>query len=146
MAHERIFSVNLARRLEKLLTPALDEASPRTQWKRLQSFSSTTTETPDEQGVTPPKLLAYEIKSQYLYEKTTATVAKKFIQQEAKPSSKVSMSTSLAVLIAGKWLKEYIDTRLLLKNEDHDILPVYDKLNNYKKERRPLVKELQEPE
>ena len=29
----------------------------------------------------------------------------------------------------------YIDIRLLLKNDGHDILPVYDKLNEYRKEK-----------
>ena len=39
----------------------------------------------------------------------------------------------------------YIGIRLLLKNDGHDILPVYDKLNEYRKEKRPPLEKLQDP-
>ena len=39
----------------------------------------------------------------------------------------------------------YIDIRLLLKNDGHDILPVYEKLNEYRKEKRPPLEKLREP-
>ena len=56
------------------------------------------------------------------------------------------MSIALAMLIAGKMTKRmYIDIRLLLKNDGHDILPVYDKLNEYRKEKRPPLEKLQDP-
>ena len=119
----------------------LDEASPRTQRRRLHSFTSTTTEITSEEGVTPPKMYALGLKSQYLHDKAAADVGRKLIQQEAK----VSMSTALAMLIAGKMTKRmYIDIRLLLKNDGHDILPVYDKLNEYRKEKRPPLEKLQD--
>ena len=106
----------------------LDEATSRTQRRRLHSFNITTTETADEQGVTPSKILALGLNSQYSHDKTAADVGRKIIQHEAKVSNKVSMSTALAMLIAGKMTKRmYIDIRLLLKNDGHDILPVYDK-------------------
>ena len=80
--------------------------------------------------MTPPKLYALRLKSQYLHDKAAANIGRKLIQQEAKVINKVSMSTALAILIAGKMTKRmYIDIRLLLKNDDYDILPVYDKLN-----------------
>ena len=92
--------------------------------------------------MTPPKIYALGLKSQYLHDKAAADVGRKLIQQEAK----VSMSTALAILIAGKMTKRmYIDIRLLLKNDGHDILPVYDKLNEYRKEKRPPLEKLQDP-
>ena len=125
---------------------SLDEASPRTQRRRLHSFTSTTNEIAIKEGVTPPKLLAMGLKSHYLHDKNAANVGRKLVQQEAKVSNKVSMSTALAILIAGKMTKRmYIDIRLLLKNDGHDILPVYDKLNEYRKEKRPPLEKLQDP-
>ena len=86
--------------------------------------------------MTPPKLYALGLKSQYLHDKAAANIGRKLIQQEVKVINKVSMSTALAILIAGKMTKRmYIDIRLLLKNDGHDILPVYDKLNEYRKEK-----------
>ena len=56
------------------------------------------------------------------------------------------MSTALANLIAGKMTKRmYIDIRLLLKNDGNDILPVYDKINVYRKEKRPQPEKMQDP-
>ena len=93
-----------------------------------------------------PKLYALGLKSQYLHDKAAANIGRKLIQQEAKVINKVSMSTALAILIAGKITKRmYIDIRLLLKNDGHDILPVYDKLNEYRKEKRPPLEKLQDP-
>ena len=112
----------------------LDEGAPRTQRRRLHSFTSTTTEIVSEEGVTPPKMFALGLKSQYLHDMAAADVGRKIIQQEAK----VSMSTALAMLIAGKMtMRMYTDIRLLLKNDGHYNLPVYDKLNEYSKEKRP---------
>ena len=66
--------------------------------------------------MTPPKLYALRLKSQYLHDKAAANIGRKLIQQEAKVINKVSMSTALAILIAGKMTKRmYIDIRLLLK-------------------------------
>ena len=42
----------------------LDDATPRTQRRLLQSFNITTTDIADEQGLTPPKILAFRLKSQ----------------------------------------------------------------------------------
>ena len=96
--------------------------------------------------MTPPKLYALRLKSQYLHDKAAANIGRKLIQQEAKVVNKVSMSTALAILIAGKITKRmYIDIRLLLKNDDYDILPVYDKFNEYRKEKRPPLEKLQDP-
>ena len=39
----------------------------------------------------------------------------------------------------------YIDIRLLIKNDCYDMLPLYDKLNDYRKEKRPSVEKLQDP-
>ena len=62
---------------------SLDEASPRTQRRRLHSFTSTTTEIASLEGVTPPKLYALRLKSQYLHDKAAANIGRKLIQQEA---------------------------------------------------------------
>lgn len=92
----------------------------RTQRRPLKSFISTTTEIADEQVVTPQKLFAcLEKKIQFLRHKTTAYVGKKFIHQESKANSKLSISTALAILLAGKIYTVCIvkiDIRLLLKN------------------------------
>ena len=42
----------------------LDDATPRTQRRLLQSFNIQTTDITDEQGLTPPKILAFRLKSQ----------------------------------------------------------------------------------
>ena len=72
------------------------------QRRRLQSFTSTTTEIANEEGATQPKMYALGLTSQYLHDKAAANVGRKLHQQEAKVSNKVSMSTALAMLIAEK--------------------------------------------
>ena len=63
-------------------------------------------------------MYALGLTSQYLHDKAAANVGRKLHQQEAKVSNKVSMSTALAILIAGKMTKRmYIDIRLLYSTE-----------------------------
>ena len=74
---------------------SLDEASPRTQRRRLHSFTSTTNEIAIKEGVTPPKLLAMGLKSHYLHDKNAANVGRKLVQQEAKVSKKLACQQHL---------------------------------------------------
>ena len=118
------------------------------QRRRLSDYVEATTTKAEEENVSPTKLYAFGLKHKYLKDKKVGKIGKDVYQDEesSSTSSHISLQVASAIFISGKMSKRvYTDIRLLLKGAGVDVLPPYNKLDEFRKERRPTVKKLEEP-
>ena len=132
--------------LKKTKRP-LDEVGDRQQRRRLSDYVEATSNKAAEENTSPTKLYAYGLKHKYLKDKTVARLGKTvFENKESSSSSHVSLEIASAIYSTGKMTKRiYTEIRLLLKDAGKDVLPTYEKLDEFKRENRPTVKPLEEP-
>ena len=123
----------------------LDEVGDRQQRRRLSDYVSATASKAEEENTSPTKLYAFGLKHKYLKDKTVSNIGKAVFQNE-ESSSQVSLQVASAIYVSGKMTKRvYTEIRLLLKDAGKDVLPPYEKLDEFKRENRPDVKKLEEP-
>ena len=113
----------------------------------LSTFLEATATKAEKENISPTKLYAFGLKQNYLIEKKVAQIGKSVFQEEEQTStSHMSLQVASAVFESGKMIKcIYTDIRLLLKGAGADVLLSYGKLDEFRKERRPEVKTLEEP-
>ncbi len=98
------------------------------------------------ENTSPTKIFAFGLKNKYLQNKEMAKVRHSILRNESIPDPHISLEVASAIYESGKMTKRiYTDIRLLLKGAGADVLPPYDKLLKFKRERRPTVQKLAAP-
>lgn len=125
----------------------LEEVCDRQQRRRMSSFMESSKAAAEAENTSPTKMFAFGLKHKYLHNKEVAKVGQSILQDEPlSVDGHVSLDVASAVYETGKMSKRiYTDIRLLLKAAGADVLPPYDKLLVFKKERRPPVQKLANP-
>ncbi|QQP40281.1 Uncharacterized protein FKW44_014273, partial [Caligus rogercresseyi] len=117
----------------------LEEVEERQQRRRMSSFMESSKAAAEAENTSPTKMFAFGLKNKYLQNKEVA-------KDSLLVGGHVSLDVASAVYETGKMSKRiYTDIRLLLKAAGADVLPAYDKLLAFKKERRPPVQKLANP-
>ena len=123
----------------------VNEVGDRQQRRRLSDYIEATSSKAAEENVSPTKLYAYGLTTTYLKKKNVAKIGKSILNND-EISSYVPIEIASAIFEIGKMSKRvYTDIRLLLKNAGANVLPTYETLDAFRKERRPYVQELEEP-
>ena len=128
----------------KTKTP-LTDISDRQQRRRLTDFVSNTKIRAEDEGVTPTKMYAYGLKNKYLEKREVGEIGKQLFNNNTSQIKDryVSFPVAAAVYDAGKMTRRiYTNIRLLLKGAGADVLPPYNQVTEYRKERRPPVQPL----
>ena len=124
----------------------LEEVGERQQRHRMSSFMESSKAAAEAENTSPTKIFAFGLKNKYLQNKEVAKVGQSILQDSPLVDGHVSLDVASAVYETGKMSKRiYTDIRLLLKAAGADVLPTYDKLLAFKKERRPPVQKLANP-
>ena len=124
----------------------LEEVSDRQQRRRLSDYMDSTKAAAQAENTSPTKMFAFGLKNKYLQNKEVAKVGHSILRNESIPDRHVSLEVASAIYESGKMTKRiYTDIRLLLKDAGADVLPSYNKLLKFKKERRPTVQKLATP-
>lgn len=125
----------------------LEEVGDRQQRRRMSSFMESSKAAAEAENTSPTKMFAFGLKHKYLQNKQVAKVGQSILQNELlSADGHVSLDVASAIFETGKMSKRiYTDIRLLLKAAGADVLPPYDKLLAFKKERRPPVQKLANP-
>ena len=127
----------------------LNSVGIRQQRRRMAEFNSLSKAKAEEQGVSPSKLHAHALKSKFPKRKKVAELAKQWFDGDISKMDElhhVDYSVASAVFDTGKMTRRiYTNIRLILKAAGKDILPPFESLLKFRKNRRPSVKELEEP-
>ena len=131
---------------EPKLKRPLEEVGERQQRRRMSGFMDSAKAAADAENTSPTKMFAFGLKHKYLKNKEIAKVGQSILQDEPLADKRVPMKIASAIFEVGKLSKRtYTDIRLLLKENGADVLPPYDELHTFRKERRPPVQLLQNP-
>ena len=98
------------------------------------------------ENTSPTKMFTFGLKNKYLKNKGVAKVGQSILHNESIPDQHISLEVASAIYESGKMTKRvYTEIRLLLKDAGADVLPPYNKLLKFKKDRRPTVEKLVTP-
>ena len=99
----------------------------------------------DEQRITSKQLMGYALKSNYLEDKSAATIGKKLFQEETTGDlGKLTVELAVSIYVSCSFTKrKYIHMRNILASVDMNIFPLYDDIAGYLDQITPDIKKVE---